>query len=109
MIKWAQDRDTMDKESAIANRVLAIFKREFPGQVNKVTKIDMVMDLDACHNNGCPLDLDALLAAPEFDFIHDTMGIREHINRETGKLEHCFLPRYASRPTVEQLMADFIP
>lgn len=51
------------------------------------------MDITACHANGCPLDLAKLLKADNFNFIHDVWGIHRHINRITGKLEHCFLPR----------------
>ena len=54
------------------------------------------MDLTACHANGCELNLNALLAAKDFDFTHDILGIRQHINRETGELENCFAPRYAA-------------
>jgi hypothetical protein len=57
---------------------------------------EIEMDIIACHNNGCPLDFNKLLGAPEFDFAHDILGIRRHINRTTGKLERCFLPRCAS-------------
>ena len=54
---------------------------------------DTVMDLCACNSNGCPLDFQKLLDFPAFDFTHDILGIREHINRTTGKLEDCFMPR----------------
>lgn len=54
------------------------------------------MDLTACHCNGCELDLDRLLLAPDPDFGHDVCGIRRHIDRRTGKLGGCFLPRCAS-------------
>jgi len=55
----------------------------------------VMMDLTACHTNGCPLKLKELLVADLFDFSHDYFGIRRHINRETGQLEGCFVPRYA--------------
>ena len=58
--------------------------------------MDADMDITACHVNGCPLKLDALLAADEFNFAHDVFGIRRHINRRTGKLENCFLPRFSA-------------
>lgn len=57
------------------------------------------MDITACHANGCPLDLDGLSAAKDSDFAHDVFGIRRHIDRETGKLGDCFVPRYAARVT----------
>ena len=58
-------------------------------------KINLHMDLTACHNHGCPMDLKKLLAAPDFDFLHDLLGIGRHINRQTGALGDCFLPRCA--------------
>lgn len=57
---------------------------------------DYIMDLTACHANGMPLDLAKLLAAPPFDLVHDVCGIRDHINRRTGKIEDQFVPRCAA-------------
>ena len=56
-------------------------------------KTTMLMDITACHANGCPLDLRKLLEADDFTFGHDVLGIRRHINRQTGQIENCFLPR----------------
>lgn len=58
-------------------------------------RIDILMDLTACHANGTPLDLARLLEFPDFDFAHDVWGIRHHINRNTGGLGDCFVPRCA--------------
>lgn len=58
-------------------------------------KLTASMDIAACHLNGCELDLNKLLAAPDADFGHDVFGIRRHINRRTGQLGDCFLPRCA--------------
>ncbi len=57
--------------------------------------MDMMMDLAATHANGCPLDFEKLLAFDHFDFTHDIAGIRRHIDRRTGKLLNCFVPRCA--------------
>jgi hypothetical protein len=57
--------------------------------------LPVIMDLTACHANGCELRLLALLQADNCDFLHDVVGITHHINRETGQLEDCFRPRYA--------------
>lgn len=54
------------------------------------------MDLTATHANGCRLRLDALLESDNFNFIHDVFGIRAHLDRTTGQLMNCFLPRYAA-------------
>jgi hypothetical protein len=61
----------------------------------KVDYTTMEMDIIACHVNGCPLDLEKLLGADDFNFSHDVFGIRRHIDRETGELGNCFLPRCA--------------
>lgn len=60
-----------------------------------VTTIEM--DLSACNANGCKLDLEKLLGFNDANFGHDVFGINRHLNRETGKLMDCFLPRCAKR------------
>jgi hypothetical protein len=65
--------------------------------VNKheINILELNMDLTACHANGCPLRLKELLEADEFNFWHDIFGIRNRMDRTTGKLSNHFLPRYA--------------
>lgn len=58
--------------------------------------INLEMDLTACHCNGTPLKLKELLAADDFNFVHDVAGISRHICRDTGRLQNCFLPRYSA-------------
>lgn len=60
-------------------------------------RMSMMMDLSACHANAYPLRLEALLAADPLNFTHDVCGIGAHMNRETGKLENHFVPRFAER------------
>jgi hypothetical protein len=58
--------------------------------------LDLAMDIEAVHSNGCPLDLARWKDDfPDFDFMHDINGISVHIDRETGELTDCFLPRCA--------------
>jgi len=59
-------------------------------------KLYIVMDITACHANGCRLDLGRLLAADDFNLAHDVFGIRHHLDRATGKLTDHFSPRFAS-------------
>lgn len=73
----------------------AFFQTAYKGQ-----RMPAMMDLVATNANGCPLDFERLLNFPEFDFAHDITGIYRHIDRESGKLENCFLPRCA-RPVKE--------
>jgi hypothetical protein len=60
---------------------------------------DLAMDITACHANGCPLDLERMLAADDFNFAHDITGIHANLDRSTGRLGNQFVPRYAARPT----------
>lgn len=56
-------------------------------------RLSSIMDIDACNSNGTPLDLNLFLAFDDSDFIHDFTGITSNINRLSGKMENCFLPR----------------
>lgn len=58
-------------------------------------QIDVAMDVTAVHCNGCKLRLEALRDADDFSFAHDILGIRRHLNRDTGALENCFSPRFS--------------
>jgi len=51
------------------------------------------MDIVATHISGCCIRLEELLTAKRGDFLHDVTGIARHLNRQTGELENCFLPR----------------
>lgn len=64
---------------------------------DKFTKQDIHMDVTATHANGNPLDLRRLLAADDFNFAHDILGIRRHLDRSTGGLLNCFSPRFSKR------------
>lgn len=57
--------------------------------------MDIFMDLEVCHSNGTPLDFDRLLAFDDVSLMHDINGIAQHIDRTTGELQNCFLPRCA--------------
>lgn len=89
MVSW----DVTQRE---ANQILQIADAVKPklGSI-AYDKRDLVMDLTACHANGCPLDFDAMITAPDFDLIHDILGIRNHLNRRTGKLMNHFWPSMA--------------
>ena len=56
-----------------------------------------MMDLMAANgvNGNAKLNYAKLLAFPAGDFGHDFNGIIANINRKTGALENCFLPRCA--------------
>ena len=75
--------------SEIIKRAVPIARKHHIG----IDHLTSMMDIDAV-NRQYPLDLEACLAAPDQDFVHDFFGIRANINRKTGKLDHCFLPRF---------------
>lgn len=56
-------------------------------------RLNLTMDITACHLNGCALNLEKLLSADDFNFLHDLYGISNNLDRTTGKLMNCFLPR----------------
>jgi hypothetical protein len=92
-INWTLSANDFAVIVKIAERATALAKRlhvVYPEET-------ILRDLQACHANGCALDLEGLLAAGDGDFGHDVFGINKHLNRETGKLEGFFIPRLASR------------
>lgn len=89
MIKW----EISNKDFKLIVRIADRVKRDWPDYPDD--RRTLIMDLNACHANGCPLDLAALLEANELEFSHDIGEIRKHLNRRTGKIEGCFVPRYA--------------
>lgn len=57
-------------------------------------RMDAMMDLMNAHKD-IPLDLQGLLDADIYNFMHDIIGIHNHLNRRNGRLENGFCPRYA--------------
>ncbi len=92
MINWTKDKATMELESKVADRAVTMAKK-YGIEYKKMTAL---MDIDACHSNGNPLKLSELLNADDFNFGHDVFGIRQHIDRTTGTLQDCFVPRYSA-------------
>lgn len=89
MIDWnSVTKEDSEMLSKIVNRAVKNF--------GVTDKTDLSMDVTAAHISN-PLDLQKLLDADDFTFTHDVGGIRAHLNRTTGELEHCFVPR-CSKP-----------
>ncbi len=99
--KFTASKFEMDLIAKVAKRAIKMAKE------NNVDYDQMtaVMDLEACHCNGNPLDLNKLLDAPEGDFGHDVFGIRRFIDRETGVLGDCFVPRCSMRNSTPSKVA----
>jgi hypothetical protein len=62
----------------------------------QVDQLGLTMDITAAHANGCTLRLGAMLAASDFDFMRDIIGITQNIDRDTGNLENGFKPKFAA-------------
>jgi len=58
-------------------------------------RLTLEMDITTVHAKN-PLRLSELLAANDYEFVHDVCGISHHINRQTGKLEDYFEPRFTA-------------
>ena len=65
-------------------------------ELRDIDPLELEMDLSAVHAT-VPLDLERLKNFPSFDFAHDIYGIRNCLNRGTGKLERRFSPRCTRR------------
>jgi len=63
-------------------------------KANYKSKFDLLLDIDKANQN-CPMNLKGLLEADDENFYHDIIGIGNNMNRKTGKLENCFLLRFA--------------
>lgn len=98
MIDWTITPEDMSLVGRIVRRWEDMHMRG--PEVRPFDRSGATMDLIACHNHGCKLDLQALVDADDFDFSHDVYGINRHLNRKTGELTDCFLPRFAAREAV---------
>lgn len=84
------DHDTL---LALVHRAAALYRKiGLTDLYDNHTSI--VLNLEFAHRQ-IPLDAAALLAADDENFAHDILGIRRHMNRRTGELEGCFVPRFA--------------
>jgi hypothetical protein len=97
-ITWTTSKEDADLLNQIADRAV-----KFAAQLgHEYKKSDALMDVTACHANGCPMRLQEFLEADASNFAHDAFGIQRHINRDTGKLEGCFLPRFYDRDAAKE-------
>ena len=86
-----------EDENRIMQKILR--RAEQLGVKNNGSRFDAMsleMDLLAVHART-PLRLDDLANSGSFTFLHDVLGIVRHLNRRTGLLENCFVPRSAAR------------
>ncbi|WVR18296.1 hypothetical protein y223_00016 [Bordetella phage PY223] len=89
-IKW----NATPEDRALIGKILD--RAQKMGHLAPRNRMNSEMDITACHLNGTPLRLADFLAADDFNFAHDLYGIDRHMNRSTGKLTGCFVPRFAA-------------
>ena len=61
--------------------------------ISKPLTVDVNIAIAHCKN---PLRLRDWLLTDDGNFMHDIMGICKNINRKTGEMKNCFLPRFSS-------------
>ena len=96
MLKWTTSKEDVETIGKIIDRYMEFHHSLGIPKLYQRPRMDLIMDVEATHCNGCPLKLTELLNAADFDFAHDLIGIQNNLNRSTGELENCFVPRYAS-------------
>ncbi len=89
MIDWATLNTTKEDLRIIGQLAARAIELGVPR-----AQMDLVMDLELAHSET-PLRLRDMEGAQPSDLIHDVAGIVRHLDRETGELRDCFLPRYA--------------
>jgi hypothetical protein len=85
--------DNLEAAEAILNRAADLCFA--PALDDRMGLLMDIMAADGCNGNP-PLDCDKLVR--DFDdgnFLHDIGGIYRHLDRSTGQLTGCFLPRCA--------------
>lgn len=88
--------ETTKEDSTLIRGIVKRAADDWGASGHELDRLACSMDITACHASGCPLRLSELLEAPAYDFAHDVSGIMRHLNRKTGKLGGCFLPRFSA-------------
>lgn len=93
VLNWNTTRQEHEAIMRLIERIVRLARAHGIDYIQR----DAMMDITACHANGCPLELEKMAATQEddADVLHDLLGIRRHIDRNTGALRDCFVPRYA--------------
>lgn len=87
----------MDREDKLT--IFGIVKRADEMGLLLFDRLSLAMDIESIHKDS-ELRLNDLLHADDLNFTHDIMGIQNNTNRETGRLENFFLPRFAKNQAV---------
>ena len=89
MINW----DALNKDDVSV--IQRIAKRAVTDNPN-LDFLNLTMDVSAVHIKN-PLDLNRFESFDDLNFTHDVYGIMRHIDRNTGELKDCFLPRCTAK------------
>lgn len=87
-------------DAALIDQIVDRVEELSLAQGHDLDRLSTEMDLRAVHANHCPLDLEKLVKADNFNLLHDVFGIARHLDRKTGKLRDFFDPR-CSLPMTE--------
>jgi len=90
MINWDLSLEEEVLVGKIAEKAIKQVKLIYP----KISKLDLIMNIVAVHNENGKLRLEDWLNADDQNFFHDIFGIMRHIDKETGKLKNFFEPRF---------------
>lgn len=88
------DFKTTLEEAELLNKIAKKAKELYPEELKNIPLMTLDMDLTATHNMNGKLRLQEMLDEDGYDFAHDIFGIINNMNRETGKLENFFEPRF---------------
>ena len=83
----------MDKKQGFETIVRIVERAERMG-IARGGRFTEIMDIENA-NKQFNLRLEDMLAGGDFDFVHDFTGIQDTMNRETGRIESLFFPRFA--------------
>jgi hypothetical protein len=95
-ISFSISRNDAKTVREIVDRAAVMSERVTGKKLNNDELRGWTMDIIACHANSCPIDFGRLLGADDFNFGHDVFGIYRHLDRSTGRLTNCFVPRFAT-------------
>lgn len=74
--------------------IIKIVARAEKMEIDIGSHVTKILDMENARKQF-HLRLDDMLAADDLDFAHDFTGIQASINRITGRIENCFVPRFA--------------
>ncbi len=81
--------DNFDLVAQIADRV----ERKRNQDDHEFDRMRLMIDIISAVEADPKINLKTLLSFPDGSFFHDVAGIQKHIDRETGKMTDCFVPR----------------